>query len=79
VVARLVVDGRRTPAFTMTTRPPKPIIGEAAAIRQITAASVPPQDISAMDQLVDRYSRGDAGSRRGEYRDRGTGRTGAPS
>ena len=27
--ARLVVDGRQTPAFTMRTRPPKPVVGAA--------------------------------------------------
>ncbi|PWR16163.1 type VI secretion protein [Micromonospora sicca] len=56
-VARLVADGRQTPAFTMRTRPPKPVVGEATAIRQVAAASVPVQDTSAMDTLVEQYSR----------------------
>jgi hypothetical protein len=54
---RLVVAGRQTPAFTMKTRPPKPLLGEAAAIRQAAARAVPAQDTSAVDALVDRYSR----------------------
>ncbi|MFG1833900.1 type IV secretory system conjugative DNA transfer family protein [Micromonospora chersina] len=54
---RLVVGGRQTPAFTMRTRPPKPLIGEATAIRQAAARAVPAQDIGAIDALVDRYSR----------------------
>nr|WP_074475358.1 ATP-binding protein [Micromonospora carbonacea] len=55
--ARLVVNGRQTPAFTMKTRPPKPIVGEATAIRQAAAAAVPAQDTSAIDDLVERLSR----------------------
>ncbi|WP_436837912.1 type IV secretory system conjugative DNA transfer family protein [Micromonospora rifamycinica] len=55
--ARLVVDGRQTPAFTMRTRPPKPVVGEATAIRQVAAAAVPAQDTSAVDDLVERLSR----------------------
>ncbi|TDC66915.1 DUF87 domain-containing protein [Micromonospora sp. KC207] len=55
--ARLVVGGRQTPAFTMRTRPPKPIVGEATAIRQAAAAAVPAQDTSAIDDLVERLSR----------------------
>ncbi|WP_245714632.1 ATP-binding protein [Micromonospora inyonensis] len=55
--ARLVVNGRQTPAFTMKTRPPKPTVGEATAIRQAAAAAVPSQDTSAVDELVERLSR----------------------
>ncbi|MEW2427808.1 ATP-binding protein [Micromonospora sp. NPDC047644] len=55
--ARLVVNGRQTPAFTMKTRPPKPIVGEATAIRRAAAAAVPSQDTSAVDDLVERLSR----------------------
>ncbi|WP_428962226.1 type IV secretory system conjugative DNA transfer family protein [Micromonospora fluostatini] len=55
--ARLVVNGRQTPAFTMKTRPAKPIVGEATAIRQAAAAAVPTQDTSAVDDLVERLSR----------------------
>ena len=54
--ARLVVDGRQTPAFTLTTRPPKPVVGEATAIRQAAAAAVPTQDTSAIDHLVNQYT-----------------------
>ncbi|PWU59085.1 type VI secretion protein [Micromonospora globispora] len=56
-VARLVVDGRQTPAFTMKTRAPKPVVGEATAIRRVAAGSVPAQDTSAIDDLVEQYSR----------------------
>ncbi|MFG2064053.1 helicase HerA domain-containing protein [Micromonospora sp. NPDC048871] len=55
--ARLVVNGRHTPAFTMRTRPPRPVVGEATAIRQAAAAAVPVQDTSAVDELVERLSR----------------------
>nr|WP_112673851.1 DUF87 domain-containing protein [Micromonospora saelicesensis] len=53
---RLVVNGRQTPAFTLKTRPPKPIVGEATVIRQAAAQAVPAQDTSAIDDLVDRFS-----------------------
>ncbi|WP_433345516.1 type IV secretory system conjugative DNA transfer family protein [Micromonospora sp. CA-111912] len=55
-VTRLVADGRQTPAFTMKTRPPKPVVGEAAVIRQAAATRVEPQDASAIDALVERLS-----------------------
>ncbi len=54
---RLVAHGRQTPAFTMKTRPPKPVVGQATAIRQVAAAAITPQDASAIDALVGRYSR----------------------
>ncbi|MFF0099728.1 type IV secretory system conjugative DNA transfer family protein [Micromonospora sp. NPDC005257] len=53
---RLVVGGRQTPAFTLKTRPPKPVVGEATAIRQAATEAVPAQDTSAIDDLVDRFS-----------------------
>jgi hypothetical protein len=56
-VTRLVVHGRQMPAFTMKTRPAKPLIGQAMSIRQVAAKVVPPQDTTAMDDLVERYSR----------------------
>ncbi len=37
---RLVVDGRETAAFTLHTNPPRPLIGEATAVRQAAAAAV---------------------------------------
>ncbi|WP_307867964.1 helicase HerA domain-containing protein [Micromonospora sp. C95] len=55
-VARLVVAGRQTPAFTMRTRPPRPIVGEATAIRHTVARAVPEQDTSAVDDLVQRLT-----------------------
>ncbi|MFI7492980.1 type IV secretory system conjugative DNA transfer family protein [Micromonospora echinaurantiaca] len=65
-VARLVVDGRQTPAFTLRTRPPLPVVGEATAIRQQVARAVPVQDPSAIDGLVRQYSQ-----KRDERRRRG--------
>jgi hypothetical protein len=41
----------------MKTRPAKPLVGEATAIRQVAAQAVPPQDTTAMDDLVEQYSR----------------------
>ncbi|MDT5029452.1 MAG: hypothetical protein QOE61_5878, partial [Micromonosporaceae bacterium] len=38
--ARLVVNGRETPAFTLRTNPPRPIVGEATAVRQAAADAV---------------------------------------
>ncbi|MEU4677910.1 DUF87 domain-containing protein [Micromonospora sp. NPDC023737] len=53
---RLVADGRQTPAFTMRTRPPKPVVGAATAIRQAAAKRVEPQQASAIDALVERLA-----------------------
>ncbi|MDG4795059.1 DUF87 domain-containing protein [Micromonospora sp. WMMD1082] len=55
-VARLLVDGRQAPAFTMRTRRPRPVIGEATAIRQRVSEAVPAQNASAVDALVKQYS-----------------------
>lgn len=38
--ARLVVNGRETPAFTLRTNPPRPVVGEATAVRQAAAEAV---------------------------------------
>ncbi|WP_246835710.1 DUF87 domain-containing protein [Micromonospora sp. MH33] len=54
---RLVVDGRQTPAFTLKTRPPQPIVGEATAIRETVARKPDQQNTSAIDDLVDRLSK----------------------
>jgi hypothetical protein len=56
---RLVVDGRQTAAFTMRTRPPRPVIGEATAIRQVAAEAVPTQETSAVDEVVRRLTKRD--------------------
>ncbi|MDG4834149.1 type IV secretion system DNA-binding domain-containing protein [Solwaraspora sp. WMMD1047] len=56
-VARLVVGGRQTPAFTMRTRPPRPAVGEATAIRHTAAQAVPQQETSAVDDLVARLTK----------------------
>ncbi|MDZ5447910.1 type IV secretion system DNA-binding domain-containing protein [Micromonospora sp. 4G57] len=62
---RLVVDGRQTPAFTLRTRAPQPIVGESTAIRETVARTVEAQNTSAIDALVDRLSqpRDDKGGR----------------
>src|SRR5207245_1147193 len=49
---RLLVGGRQLPAFTMRTRPQRPIVGETTAIRQVAAAAVPEQETSAVDAVV---------------------------
>ncbi|MEU8299706.1 DUF87 domain-containing protein [Micromonospora sp. NPDC048909] len=54
--ARLVVGGRQTPAFTLRTRPPQPVVGEATTIRETVARGVEAQNSSAIDALVDRWS-----------------------
>ncbi|MCI4066191.1 type IV secretion system DNA-binding domain-containing protein [Micromonospora sp. R77] len=69
-VARLVADGRQTPAFTLKTRPPKRVVGEATAIRQAAAAATPVQDTSAIDDLVEQYSRRGDHASRGQHRQR---------
>ncbi|MER7894298.1 DUF87 domain-containing protein [Micromonospora sp. NPDC094482] len=63
--ARLIVDGRQLPAFTLRTRPPKPVMGEATAIRETVARGVKAQNSSAIDALVERWSqaRDDTGGR----------------
>lgn len=57
--SRLVVAGRQTPAFTMHTRPARPVVGEATAIRQVAERSVPVQDTSGIDEVVKRLSKPD--------------------
>jgi hypothetical protein len=52
--ARLVVNGRETPAFTLRTNPPLPVVGEATAVRQAaaTAAALFSTDPTTIDQLA---------------------------
>ena len=70
--ARLVVDGREQPAFTMRTRPAPPIVGEATAIRQACAAATPQVEITPMEQMAksmaakSRERRADRDRRRGQ-------------
>jgi len=49
---RLLVGGRQLPAFTMRTRPARPILAAATIIRQAAAAAVPAQEPSAVDDMV---------------------------
>ncbi len=55
--ARLVVASRETAAFTLRTRPPAPILGEALAIRQRVERTEPAAP-TGVEQLA-RRSRGD--------------------
>ena len=51
--ARLLVGNRQLPAFTFTTNPPAPIVGEATAIRQACAAAhARPAAESPMQQVA---------------------------
>ncbi|MGY0234080.1 type IV secretory system conjugative DNA transfer family protein [Longispora urticae] len=42
-VARLIVNGRQQPAFTLKTRPPRPMVGAAQLIRMTAEAKAPDQ------------------------------------
>ncbi|MEH1129411.1 helicase HerA domain-containing protein [Micromonospora sp. CPCC 206061] len=51
--ARLLAGNRELPAFTFTTNPPAPIVGEATAIRQeVAAAQTPPGEEPPMQQVA---------------------------
>ncbi len=51
--ARLLVTNREMPAFTFTTNPPTPPVGEATAIRQaVAAAHARPTEEPAMQQVA---------------------------
>jgi hypothetical protein len=50
--ARLTVDGREQPAFTLTTRQAPPIIGEATAIRQACTAHTPALEATPLETLA---------------------------
>jgi hypothetical protein len=51
--SRLVVANRETAGFTMRTRPPLPIVGQATALRQAVART-PRADPTGVDQLAHR-------------------------
>ena len=72
--ARLIVDGRQTHAFTLKTRPPRPVVGEATAIRQAAAAKEPEQTPSPIDEKVRKATESDK-----RKRDKGTARNGTGS
>lgn len=55
--ARLVVDGRETPAFTVKTHQPPQVVGEATAIRQACAAATPTQQPSPIETLARNMAR----------------------
>ena len=50
--ARVVVGGRELPAFTIATREPPPVVGEATAIRQACTASTPAVATSPLETLA---------------------------
>jgi hypothetical protein len=52
--ARLVIDGREQPAFTMLTREPPPIVGEATAIRLSCAGHTPAPAPSPLEEMARR-------------------------
>ncbi|MEV6495772.1 type IV secretory system conjugative DNA transfer family protein, partial [Actinoplanes sp. NPDC051633] len=50
---RLTIDSRETAAFTLHTRPPKPVVGEATAVRRAAAAAAGPAgNTSAIARLA---------------------------
>jgi len=49
---RLVVDNRETPAFTLRTNPPRPLVGEATAVRQAAAANGTNAKLSAIARMA---------------------------
>jgi hypothetical protein len=53
---RLVINGRQTPTFTVATRPPRPVVCDATALRRHVAARGPSRDGAALDDLVRRTS-----------------------
>jgi hypothetical protein len=54
--ARLLVDGREHPAFTMLTREPPQVVGEALAIRQACSAATPDPEASPLEEMARRYA-----------------------
>ncbi len=50
--ARVVVGGRELPAFTLATREPPPVLGEATAIRRACTAATPAVATSPLESLA---------------------------
>ena len=60
--ARLVIGNRETAAFTLHTRPPRPVVGAATHIRAAcAAASGNATDPTAIEQLAKRLAGSDRG------------------
>jgi hypothetical protein len=55
--ARLVISGRETPAFTLTTRQPPPEVGEATAIRVACNNTTPAAQPTAIETLAKNLAR----------------------
>jgi hypothetical protein len=49
---RLVVNNRETAAFTLRTNPPRPLVGEATAVRLAAAGTGPAGNRSAIAELA---------------------------
>jgi type IV secretory system conjugative DNA transfer VirD4/TraG family protein/type IV secretion system coupling TraD/TrwB family protein len=73
--ARLVVDGRETPAFTVKTHQPPPVVGEATAIRQACAAATGTPQPSPIDTLARNLARRREHDKQQRRRDRRSNRT----
>lgn len=54
--ARLMIGNRETAAFTMSTRPPRPPVGETTALRAAIAADIPPPPKKTPYQQLARHS-----------------------
>jgi hypothetical protein len=50
--ARLVISGQTGHAFTLASRPPRPVVGETTAIRQAVAARPSRETPAAIDELA---------------------------
>lgn len=71
--ARLMADERTTPAFTLATRPPRPVIGELTAIRHDAAAATPPRQTAPMEKLADTIAERDRERHDGNTNSNGPG------
>lgn len=76
--ARLVVDGRETPAFTVKTHQPPQVVGEATAIRHACAAATPTPQPSPIEALARNLARRREHDKQQRHRDRRGRRPGAP-
>jgi hypothetical protein len=53
--ARLIINNRETAAFTLATRPPRPVVGEATAVRLAVARSTPSSEgVSPLEEMAQR-------------------------
>jgi hypothetical protein len=64
--ARLMIGGRQTSAFTLKTRPPRAIVGDAEQLRADVAEAVPPQPDSPVEKLINRLLAQEAAEKNAE-------------